>query len=488
VFIQNLEFRTLEFSINIIMPNKVQTVYSCSACDAQSPKWSGRCLECGGWGTLQMQTVDQKSSEKNPIAAQPAAVLDFNQLEQADLSRLETKIGEIDRVLGGGLVKGSLVLIAGEPGIGKSTLVAQIAQAIGTANPESSIFYVSGEESAGQLKNRLDRLSGNLKNLKFIGETNCDKIISAVREAKPILLVVDSIQTIYASEVAAEAGSISQIRAATVKFLEMAKQMNIAVILIGHITKDGSIAGPKSLEHIVDAVAYLECETAHDYRILRATKNRFGSINEIGIFEMTGTGFKEIANPSSVFIEDSDEPMAGSVISSIIEGTRPFLVEVQALVSKTVFGYPQRKASGFDLNRLQILTAVLAKRAKINLTNQDVILNIVGGLKITEPSLDLAVCLAIASSLLNQSLDRQILVLGEVGLGGEIRNIAKLEVRLREAEKLGFTKAIIPGAGIYPVKSGSAGARSEQFNGVKMKKIKTFPIKNIGDLLKFLNK
>jgi DNA repair protein RadA/Sms len=287
-------------------------------------------------------------------------------------------------------------------------------------------------------------LACKLDNIKFTSETNADKIIAAAMEAKPRLLIVDSIQTIYTAEAPGEAGSLTQIRASAAKFLGLAKQHNITIILIGHITKDGQLAGPKSLEHIVDTVIYLETDSSQNYRLLRATKNRFGSINEIGIFAMTGTGFEAVSNSSAIFLEQSETEMPGSVISAVMEGTRPFLVEIQALVSKTIFGYPQRKTSGFDANRLQVLAAVMAKRSKINLMTQDIILNMVGGLKINDPGLDLAVCLAITSSMLNKAIKRDWLVLGEVGLGGEIRPVTRLDDKLREAEKLGFTTAIIP--------------------------------------------
>ncbi len=461
-----MEFVILNFEF-IFMP-KPQTIHICSRCDAQSYKWNGRCSECGAWGTLQEQTVDAKKSENKKPSVAPAEIIGFNNAETRDFAslRIKTNIGEVDRVLGGGIVPGSLILLSGEPGIGKSTIVAQIADA---AAKNSTVFYASGEESFNQVKSRFDRLKCGGENIKFISETNVEKIIAAVNAPAdievgriaplikgvggikssnpnnpPALLIIDSIQTVYTSAVESEPGGLNQIRASAVSFLEMAKKENIPVILIGHITKDGSIAGPKSLEHIVDTVIYLEAEQKHDYRILRATKNRFGSINELGIFEMTGAGFKEIKNPGAIFLETTDEKISGSVISCVIEGTRPFLVEIQALATKTVFGYPQRKASGFDLNRLQVLIAVLTKRAKINLTNQDVILNVVGGLKINDPALDLPVCLAITSSLLNQVVSRETITLGEVGLGGEVRNVSKLEQRLNEAEKLGFTKAIIP--------------------------------------------
>lgn len=443
--------------------SKIQTIYICSKCDAQFSKWNGRCLECGSWSTLQMETTDTKTIAKKKQNISPASIIDLKKIDAKENNRIKTNIGEIDRVMGGGIVPGSLILLSGEPGIGKSTIVAQIAKAI---QKENLIVYASGEESAGQIKSRLDRLKCDTENIKFINETNVEKIIATADQIKPSLLIIDSIQTIYTSLVDTEPGNISQIRASANQFLEFAKQKNISIILIGHITKDGSIAGPKSLEHIVDTVIQLEMEHVHNYRILRATKNRFGSTNEIGIFEMTGEGFKEIKNTSSIFLETNEEKISGSVISCIIEGTRPFMVEIQALVTKTVFGYPQRKASGFDLNRLQVLIAVLTKRAKINLTNQDVILNAVGGLKINDPALDLAICLAITYSLLNQTMDRKTIALGEVGLGGEIRNVSRLEQRLKEAEKLGFTTAIIPNT------------------NVKVGKIKLTKIKNLNDIIK----
>ncbi len=290
----------------------------------------------------------------------------------------------------------------------------------------------------------MERLGVILKNLKFISETNVEKIISSVLKAQPSVLIVDSIQTVYSSLIPSEAGGVAQIRAAAVKFLELAKENNISVILIGHITKDGQVAGPKSLEHIVDTVLYLENEAGSNYCFLRSTKNRFGSVNELGVLEMTGTGFIEVKNPSSVFVTGSSEAISGSVISCVIEGTRPFLADVQALVSKTVFGYPQRKASGFDLNRLAVLSAVIGKRTKVSLAAQDIILNIAGGLRISDPALDLAVCAAIISSFYNKDFPRDTLVLGEVGLGGELRPVARLEARLKEAERLGIKQAIIP--------------------------------------------
>lgn len=421
-------------------------------------------MECGGWGALQLQTIDQKQPDR-AAAVSPEQVIDLNQLSaQAEGSRLITGIGELDRVLGGGVMPGSLILLGGEPGIGKSTLVAQIADRVGQ---NSQVIYASGEESAGQIKARLDRLGIKAEKIKFLNQTNAEKIVATINQLKPALVIIDSIQTIYSSNIAGEAGGVNQIRGSAVSFLEAAKSTNSAIILIGHITKDGSLAGPKTLEHIVDTVLYLESETGHDYRILRAAKNRFGSINEIGIFEMTGAGFKEVSNPSLIFLEPNQN-LTGSVISCIIEGTRAFLIEVQALVTKTVFGYPQRKASGFDLNRLSVLIAVLTKRANLNLTTQDVILNVVGGLKISDPCLDLAVCLAIASSLLNQVVGNNIVALGEVGLGGEVRQVSRLEQRLNEAERLGFDQAMIP--------------LSDHISN----KLELIKIKNLSEIIKYL--
>ncbi len=423
-------------------------------------------MECGSWGTLHEETTDSKTAQKELTKKLGSAeLIDLSAIKALSLERLETGISEIDRVLGGGLVPGSLVLLSGEPGIGKSTLVAQIANAVGK-NYET--IYVSGEESAAQVKARLSRLECDLKNLKFISETNIEKIASCASQAKPDILIIDSIQTVYSSLIPAEAGNISQIRAAAVKFLELAKRDGIAVFLIGHITKDGQVAGPKSLEHIVDTVLYLESETNNNYCLLRATKNRFGSVNELGVLEMTSLGFREVKNPSLIFIESGLNNISGSVIGCVIEGTRPFLVDLQALATKTVFGYPQRKASGFDTSRLQVLAAVISKRTKINLISADLILNVVGGLKISDPALDLAACAAIISSSLNKNFSRETIVLGEVGLGGEVRNVFRLEERLKEAERLGYQKAIIPNV------------------NVKAGKIKLEKIKDLNELVEII--
>lgn len=446
--------------------SSLKKIFVCTNCDAQFPKWNGRCLECGSWGTLQEQLLDNQAEDKKSVLKRigGAELIDLRQIDALALKRWPTGQAETDRVLGGGLVPGSLVLLSGEPGIGKSTLAAQMADALGIKH---SVVYASGEESAAQVKGRLERLGCHLENWLFISETNVEKIVSAVQAAKPDLLVIDSIQTVYSLLIPAEAGGINQIRAAAVKFMELAKGHGITVILIGHITKDGQVAGPKSLEHIVDTVLYLEAEDRNNYCLLRASKNRFGSTNELGVLEMTGTGFKAVEDPSLAFIDSAHADLSGAVIGCVMEGTRPFLVDIQALVSKTIFGYPQRKSSGFDLNRLQVLAAVITKRTKVNLTSQDIILNVVGGLRLNDPALDLAVCAAIMSSSANKRLDRHMIAIGEIGLGGEARSVGKIEQRLAEAERLGFTAAIIPDI------------------EAKAKKIKIYKIKDLGALGEF---
>ncbi len=446
--------------------NKIIEVYTCEKCGAQHPKWSGRCLECGAWSSLQKEVLDKKAKEKNETGKiAPASIIDFDNIQKEKVYRKNVGIGEVDRVLGGGVVPGSLILFAGEPGIGKSTLLAQISDSLARSNNEV-VLYISGEESAAQVKDRFDRLNCQLKNIKFIGDTNLEKIISAIRESKPSLVIIDSIQTIYSSLVPSESGGVTQIRACTAKFMELSKETGISIVLVGHITKDGNVAGPKTLEHMVDVVVYLETDNTQMYRIMRTTKNRFGSTSEIGIFEMKESGFSEIKNPSSIFLDSERGIFPGSVVSSLIEGSRSFLVEIQALVSKTVFGYPQRKSSGLDLNRLQVLSAVLSKRTSINLFNQDIILNSVGGIKISDPALDLAVCLSIASSYSDKAIKEKTIVLGEVGLGGEIRNVSHIDSRLKEAEKLGFLNAIIP---------------DQKTDNKKLNLIK---VKNIGEAIK----
>ena len=418
------------------------TIFTCTKCGAQAPKWSGRCTECGAWGTMVEEAITkhQTGPRQQLSNNKPAQLIKWSELPNKPVVRYITHLSEIDRVLGGGLVPGSLVLLSGEPGCGKSTLVAQIAQ---TLDPQLSIIYISGEESAQQIKMRLDRLNYQPQKMTFASETNAETIMATAIKYKPQLLIIDSIQTVYSDEVPSEPGSVNQIKACTIKFLELAKEHDITIILIGHLTKEGVVAGPKTLEHLVDTVIYLENEPQHSYSLIRASKNRFGSTNEVGLLEMTGHGFRQLEKTTNLFIQPL-QGTSGSAISCLMEGSRPFLLEVQALVSKTYFGYPQRKAIGFDSNRLQILTTVLSKQTKINLADQDVIVSVAGGLKINETALDLAVCAAIASSYYNQPLPNKTLFLGEVGLAGEIRPIGKLEMRLKEAIKIGIDQVFLP--------------------------------------------
>ncbi len=420
------------------MPKQPKMIFSCSKCGAQFPKWAGRCAECGSWGTMSEEMSNNKVQMAN-VKIDKNQLVDFQKTPPPAFERLQTNISEFDRVLGGGIVMGSLTLLGGEPGIGKSTLVLQFCNQI-----KSPIFYVSGEESASQIKMRIDRLNINFQNLKFLAENNIEKIISFIIGGEPGLLIIDSIQTLYSSELPSEAGSINQVRICTVKLLEIAKKYNIPILIIGHVTKDGQVAGPKSLEHLVDTVLYLEGSKTDNFRLLRCAKNRFGSTNELGIFDMTNQGLVEVKNPSELFLPQNQEPISGSAITCVMEGTRPFLIEIQALASKTLFGYPQRKTSGYDLNRLQMLIAVLIKRSQIPLVNQDIHLNVTGGLKINETGADLAVCLAIVSSLKNKIISPETLILGEVGLGGEIRPVYQMEKRIEETQKLNFKNIICP--------------------------------------------
>lgn len=414
-----------------------QTIFSCSKCGAQYPKWQGRCLECGSWGTLNEEISATKSEVKNAIPAE--IPINLASLNETGEFRIPTGIEELDRVLGGGIVSGSFILLGGDPGIGKSTMALQAAHKL------KDTLYASGEESASQVASRVSRLGMDPKNLNFLPQTDIDKIIATASKLKPQLLIIDSIQTIYSQEVSGSAGSVSQITACAAKLMSLAKSQNISILVIGHVTKDGSVAGPKTLEHLVDVVLYLENDANNFYRILRAVKNRFGSIGEIGVFEMSGKGLIEITDPSQAFIDkELDTKRYGIATTIAIEGSRPFLIEIQALTAKTFFGYPQRRANGFDLNRLQMLLAVLLKNSKINLSNHDVYINVAGGFKIKETSADLAVCLAIASAFLEKPLPSKTIILGEVGLSGEIRSVSQIERRIGEAEKMGFISAIVP--------------------------------------------
>lgn len=425
------------------MANPNKTIFTCEKCDSQFPKWSGRCLSCGAWGTLRESEVrSQKSKVLEDIKFDQRKLKDFKEVATENFERLKTNIPELDQIFGGGIVKGSLILIGGEPGIGKSTLVLQILKQL--EGPGGPLLYVSGEESAGQIKIRIDRLGYKPQNLKFMDETSVEEIATAIRQLRPKIAVIDSIQTIHSGEIAAETGNVTQIRACTVKLLEAAKSTNVPLIIIGHVTKDGEVAGPKTLEHLVDVVLYLEGDKLHGFRILRGSKNRFGSTNEIGVFQMTSAGLEEVKDPGKAFLAEAVRNYPGSALTCFVDGTRPFLAEVQALVIPTLFGFPQRKTSGYDLNRLQMISAILYKRASINLNAQDIHLNLAGGLKLNDPSIDMAVAAAIVSALRNKPINKDTLIIGELGLGGETRPVTHIERRIAEAEKMGFSRILLP--------------------------------------------
>ena len=420
---------------------KSKTIFVCSECGNESTKWLGKCPACNSWNTFyEQKVVDAKATNKSKdIRCNKPQTL--NSYEAKETIRTSTGFGELDRVLGGGLVKGSLVLLGGEPGIGKSTLILQICDKV---KGDGKVLYVSGEESAEQIKMRADRLGINNDDILFLGETDIDIVNQAIIDINPKLVIIDSIQTMYSEEITAAAGSVSQVREITSQVMRVCKARQITTIIIGHVTKEGNIAGPRVLEHMVDCVLYLEGERYFSYRILRGVKNRFGSTNEIGMFEIQEEGMCEITNPSDILITEREDNPAGSCIVSCMEGTRPILVELQALTSQTIFGYPKRTANGIDYNRLALLIAVLEKRCGLQLGSQDVYLNVVGGLKINEPSIDLGIMLVTASSFKNKPIPKDMVIIGEVGLTGEVRRINAIEKRLKEAEKLGFQSCIIP--------------------------------------------
>ena len=421
---------------------KTKTIFVCNECGNESSKWLGRCPACNSWNSFfEQKVVENKESNLKPSEKINNFPQKLNSYEAKETIRISTGFGELDRVLGGGLVKGSLILLGGEPGIGKSTLILQICDRV---KGEGKVLYVSGEESAEQIKLRADRLNINNEDILFLGETDIDIVNQAIINLNPKLVILDSIQTMYSEELSAAAGSVSQVREITSQVMKVCKSRGITTIIIGHVTKEGNIAGPRVLEHMVDTVLYLEGERYFSYRILRGVKNRFGSTNEIGMFEMQEKGMTEILNPSDILISDREDNPPGSCIVSAMEGTRPILVELQALTSQTVFGFPKRTANGIDYNRLALLIAVLEKKAGLTLGNQDVYLNVVGGLKINEPSIDLGIMMVTASIFKNVSIPKDMVIIGEVGLTGEVRRVNLIEKRLKESEKLGFKTCIIP--------------------------------------------
>ena len=423
------------------MAKAAKTVFVCNECGYESAKWMGKCPACNSWNTFYEQKIE-KYTEENKIEKKiNNTPKPLNTYIGQEANRTSTGYSELDRVLGGGLVKGSLILLGGEPGIGKSTLILQLCEKV---QGEGKVLYVSGEESAEQIKLRADRLEVKSEELMFLGETDIDIVKEAISEMQPKLVIIDSIQTMYSDEITAAAGSVSQVREITAQIMRVCKAQQITTIIIGHVTKEGNIAGPRVLEHMVDTVLYLEGERYNTYRILRAVKNRFGSTNEIGMFEMRQEGMCEVTNPSDILITEREDNPSGSCIIASIEGTRPILVEMQALTSQSVFGIPKRTANGFDYNRLAVLIAVLEKRAGLALGGQDIYLNIAGGMKINEPALDLALVMALISSFKNRVIDPKTIVFGEVGLAGEVRAVSQADKRVQEAKKLGFTTCIMP--------------------------------------------
>lgn len=419
---------------------KNKTVYICRECGAEYSKWNGKCTSCGAWNTLEETVPVTVGTGK----AAPVGTFKYSRISEIsydDETRYDTGISELDRVLGGGLVKGSLVLIGGDPGIGKSTLLLQIC---GFMGKDHTILYVSGEESERQIKLRAERLGVACENLFLASNNNCESIIRAVCENKPEIVIIDSIQTITSSALTSTAGSIVQVRECTGAFMRMAKSEEIPVFIVSHVNKDGGIAGPKIMEHIVDTVLYFEGEKQLAYRILRAIKNRFGSTNEIGVFRMDDDGLSEVENPSEMMLSGRLKNVSGSAVVCAMEGTRPILAEVQALVTKSSFSAPRRVATGFDYNRLYMILAVLEKRCGFAFGGLDVYVNIVGGLKIDEPAADLAVAMALWSGLCDKAIPEDLLVFGEVGLGSEIRSVSRVRERVKEGARLGFTKCVIP--------------------------------------------
>ena len=433
---------------------KTKTVFACQECGAQSPKWLGRCAECGAWNSLveerqlpERATAGAVLTQRYSLAAAAGPQL-YAEIDTVVAERLSSGISEFDRVLGGGVVPGSLVLLGGEPGIGKSTLLLQAAAHF--ARTAGTVLYCSGEESEHQIKSRGERLGVQPAPLYILAETCLERILEEIARLRPAFIIVDSVQTVFSMKFQSAPGSIGQVREAATQLLFAAKGQNIPTFLVGHITKDGTLAGPKSLEHIVDTVLYFEGEKHHSHRVIRAVKNRFGAVSELGVFEMTGGGLKGVPNPSELFLAERRAGAPGSAVLCCVEGSRPLLVEVQALVSSSTYGNARRMASGVDQNRLSLLLAVLEKRAGLNLAADDVFINVAGGIAVDEPAADLAITGAVASSLRNRAIRSATAVFGEVGLAGEVRGVSQAALRVREAAQMGFTRCVVPEGNCSP--------------------------------------
>lgn len=425
---------------------KSKYIYTCNQCGFESSKWNGKCPSCGAWNSFEEELAESLPSSGGSVSRGSAPDLCDNILELEDIGvdsdvRYDTGIGELNRVLGGGLVKGSLVLLGGEPGIGKSTILLQVCQYLGE---EHSILYVSGEESARQIKLRAQRLGVDSENLYILTATDAESVASTISASSPDIAIIDSIQTMSIGRISSSPGSLTQVRECTNLFMHTAKDREIPIIIVGHVNKDGAIAGPKVMEHIVDAVLYFEGERHQSYRLLRAVKNRFGSTNEIGVFEMIDKGLREVENPSQMLLSGRPHNVSGTCVACVMEGSRPILAEVQALAAKTSYSAPRRMVTGFDFNRLNIIIAVLEKRLGIYMSTLDVYLNIVGGFRLDEPAGDLPVALALYSGVMDKPIDEELIAFGEIGLGGEIRSVSHITQRIKEAERMGFKTCIVP--------------------------------------------
>ncbi|MBE6766051.1 MAG: DNA repair protein RadA [Ruminococcaceae bacterium] len=452
------------------MAQKLKSIYVCSACGYETPKWMGKCPECNEWNTLEETVAEVQKSGVAPRAIKTVSAKRIDEISVVDEHRYITNISELDRVLGGGIVKGSVVLLSGDPGIGKSTILLQICGAIDAG---LNILYVSGEESSVQIKLRAKRLGINNENLKILTVTDTQAVCEYINTEKPDLVMIDSIQTMCIDELSSSAGSIVQVRESTNLLLRTGKNLDIPIIIVGHVNKGGDIAGPKVLEHIVDTVLYFEGERNQSYRILRAIKNRYGSTNEIGVFEMSDGGLREVENPSMMLLSGRSKNISGSSIACVIEGTRPILAEVQALVTTTGFGNPRRMCTGYDYNRYNLMLAVLEKRNGLFFSNLDAYLNIVGGMRLDEPAADLPVALSLVSALRDIPLPEDLVAFGEIGLSGEIRNVPRAAMRINEAARLGFKRCIVPKTNL------------KQLEGIKAD-IEIIPVRYLRDALEYV--
>lgn len=450
---------------------KEKKVYFCTNCSYQTPRWQGKCSECGEWNTFEERMVSSSNSRKSAYSSlNQEKIISLSQVGEMKFERIGSGIGELDNVLGGGIVPGSLLLLGGDPGIGKSTLALQVALNMGSKNDR--VLYISGEESAQQIKMRSRRIPSGA-DIQILGETNLEVILDTLANAKPDLAIIDSIQTLNSQEIGGVVGGVSQLSYCTNALMRIAKENHIAILLIGHVTKEGMLAGPKTIEHMVDTVLYLEGDRFLTLRLLRSSKNRFGSVGEVGVFEMTEQGLKEVANPSLLFLENRGSSLPGSCVAAVLEGNKTLFLEVQALTNPSSFGYPKRATSGFDVNRLQLLLAILQKSLKLELNTHDVYINVAGGFKIQERAADLAVVLAILSSFKNRTLPEDLVAFGEIGLLGELRSVSNSDRRLKEAEKLAFKNIIV---------GGQIGEQSK--NSAKSKSV--FSVSKIQELVKFL--